>query len=655
MQFAQHLWLYAGIAICAASVWGLYSFNRARAQALELFASRQLLPGLTRSVSHGSRRVKMILLVVALGCICIALARPQAGFSWVETKRKGIDFLVAIDTSKSMDATDVSPSRLERCKLGITDFLSRLDGDRVGLIPFSGNAFLMCPLTLDYSAVAQSLMALDTGIIPKGGTDISSAIREAEAAFAGSSNNKILVLITDGENLAGDAVQAAREAAGRGMIIYTIGVGTPGGELIPLQGRPGFVKDEQGQLVKSRLDEGMLQKIAAVAGGTYEPFGISGEGLEAVYSKKLNLLPKKEVQGRMEKVPIERFAWPLLAALILLTLEFLISERAYFRRKTPAVKTAGRRQPIGRPARSAAAATALLFFLIAGYGGTADASPQSAEQAYKKGNYDAAAEQYAAAAKKEPGNEKLQFNLGAAHYKNGKFSEAGGAFQDALQTQDLTLQHQAYYNLGNTLYRQGQQSETASPQQTMQAWQQSLQAYQAALKLDPADKDATFNYALVKKKLDELQKEQNSRQQNQTCNSGNTNGDSDNKPGSQEQNQNAQNKDNSGSQDQQAGANKPDQKPNEQSGSTAGTNGQDKKNDRQKDSAQNPTDSTPQLATGQQDNSATGSRSQERTPGQMSQEEAEQLLDAMKSGESAVPYMQKSEQSRDLDEAGRDW
>ncbi len=661
MQFAQHLWLYAGIGICIAAVWLLRLFGRARARALEAFASAQMLPGLSRSVPRTGRLLKMALLVAALGCICAALARPQAGFSWVETRRKGIDFIVAIDTSKSMDAADVAPSRLERCKLGVADFLSRLDGDRVGLIPFAGSAFLMCPLTLDYSAVDQSLRELDTRIIPRGGTDISSAIREAEAAFAGSANNKILILITDGENLEGDAEQTARDAAGRGMTIYTVGVGTPAGELIPLQGRSGFVKDEQGQMVKSRLDEEMLQKIAAAAGGAYEPFGRTGEGLETVYRKNLSLLPKKEMQGRMEKVPVERFAWPLLAALLLLTAEFLIGDRAYLSRKAPAITTAGRRPPSAGRARPGAAAAAVLAFLIFSAAGTAGASPQSAERAYKQGHYGDAAEQYAEAAKKDPGNERLQFNMGAAQYKNGRFSEAGDAFQAALRTQDLALQRQAYYNLGNAFYRTGQKSETDAPQQAVQAWQQAQQAYEAALKLDPADRDAQFNYELVKKKLAELQKQQN-QQQDKACPSGINNSSQqdqnqsgqDQKDG-QEQDQNAQNQNTSGSQDQKAGSGQPDQKPDAQQ-SKAGAAGGPDNNNAQQAGGGNPADTMPQPAPGRErDGSGGAGQAPERTPGQMTPEEARQLLDAMKSGENAVPYVQKSEKSRALDEPRRDW
>jgi len=280
MQFAHSIWLIAGFAACTILGFGFYHFRKTGQAALKKFAAVHLLKRLTESVSPGRRMAKRILLLVAVASIFVALARPQVGYQWKEIKRKGIDILLAVDTSKSMLATDVRPNRLERSKLGILDFVSRLEGDRVGLIPFAGTAFLMCPLTLDYDAFRQSLETLDTQIIPQGGTDIATAIREAETAFSNNANHKILVLVTDGEDLEGEALSAAKAAAQKGMVIYTVGVGTPAGELIPLKDSSQgvqFVKDAKGQVVKSRLDEKMLGEIAQVTGGQYEPtFGTAG-------------------------------------------------------------------------------------------------------------------------------------------------------------------------------------------------------------------------------------------------------------------------------------------------------------------------------------------------------------------------------------------
>ena len=207
-----------------------------------------------------------------------------------------------------------------------------MDGDRVGLIAFAGNAFLQCPLTLDYDAFRQSLDALDTKIIPRGGTDIAAAIHEAEAALEGNGNNeRILVLLTDGEDLEGNALDAARAAAKNGLKIFTVGVGSASGELIPVADEEGgtqFTKDASGQFVKSRLDETMLKQIAEATGAMYQPLGQQAQGLETIYTTRVwRSSPGDELASRMQKVDIERFQWPLALGLLCLVLEPLIGIR----------------------------------------------------------------------------------------------------------------------------------------------------------------------------------------------------------------------------------------------------------------------------------------------------------------------------------------
>ncbi|HEY2344099.1 MAG TPA: VWA domain-containing protein, partial [Chthoniobacteraceae bacterium] len=264
MQFAQPLWLIVGAVACALLAWQYRRFDRAQRAALAQFAGARLLDKLTSSVSPGRRRVKRALFTLGVGLLFVALARPQAGFEWQETHRKGLEILFAVDTSKSMLAEDVKPSRLARAKLAVTDLVAKLNGDGVGLLAFAGNGFLQCPVTLDYDAFQESLDALDTNTIPRGGTDIASAIREAEAVFqTRSAADKILVLITDGEDLGGEGIAAAEEAAKHGVKIFTVGVGSAAGELIPVPNENGgveFAKDENGQLVKSHLDEATLKK-----------------------------------------------------------------------------------------------------------------------------------------------------------------------------------------------------------------------------------------------------------------------------------------------------------------------------------------------------------------------------------------------------------
>ena len=668
MQFEHAIWLVAGLGACTVLGFAFVHFHRKGQIALQKFASNRLLEKLIQNVSNGRRQVKRVLLLMAVAGLFVALARPQVGFEWKEVKRKGIDILMAVDTSKSMLATDVKPNRLERSKLGIMDFVSRLEGDRVGLIPFAGTAFLMCPLTLDYDAFRQSLNALDTQIIPQGGTDLASAIREAQYAFSNNANHKILVLVTDGEDLEGEALSAAKEAAGKGLTIYTVGVGTPAGELIPLQKNGGgvaFAKDEKGRVVKSRLDEKMLQDIARETGGQYEPMGQQAEGLEAIYQKKLSLVPKQELAERKQKVPLDRFEWPLLAAFILLLLEFGLSDRKLLRKRMPVIKTAQRRiRKAGGGARIAASlAVVLVFFLTLK---TADASPANAEKAYLNGDYSRAETQYKAEAAKAPEDPQLQFNLGTASYKNGKYDEALNAFQAALNVQEIALQNKAYYNMGNALYRQGQATEKSNPRDTIRKWENALQAYEGALKLDSKDQDAIFNRDFVKKRLEELKKQQKQNQK------------PDQKP-NQNQDQKDQNKNNKQSASQDKDKNKaPNKDQNKEKDgkdkNQSASQDKDKKDQDGKNSGQNP-EQDKKSAQNQQNKNASAKQDKveprnsngetpaparaerRRRPGQMTQEQAQNLLDSLKGDDQSMPMVadNKNAGKAAREKERRDW
>ena len=217
MKFEYPVWLMVIAVVLPLIGWAFHRFNRLRAAALRSFAAEHLLKALTANVSTGLRLAKRWLFALAIALCLVALARPQAGFHWREVKRKGIDIVFAVDTSKSMLAQDVNPDRLTRAKLAVADLVERLQGDRVGLIAFAGSSFLQCPLTLDDDAFRQSLDAIDTTIIPRGGTDISAAIHEAENAFSlGNQNHKILVILTDGEDLEANGVASRWAGRDRG-------------------------------------------------------------------------------------------------------------------------------------------------------------------------------------------------------------------------------------------------------------------------------------------------------------------------------------------------------------------------------------------------------------------------------------------------------
>lgn len=321
------LWLLALVPAAAGFLaWAL----RQRRRALQRFAEARLLPVLAPDLDERRQRWRAAMLVAALTLLVVALAGPKWGFHWEEVHREGIDIIVALDTSRSMLAEDVKPNRIARAKLAVEDLVKQLRGDRIGLVAFAGSAFVQCPLTLDYEAFAESLRAVNVGIIPKGGTALAEAITTGIEAFEGhQGRHAALILITDGEDHEGHIDDAAKQAADRGIKIYTIGIGTAGGELVPItaDGQQTFLKDRKGQVVKSRLDEDALQKIATTTGGAYVQAQGPNLGLDEVYNEYIGKMEKRDLTSTMERRFEERFQLPLLCAVALLALEPLIGER----------------------------------------------------------------------------------------------------------------------------------------------------------------------------------------------------------------------------------------------------------------------------------------------------------------------------------------
>jgi Ca-activated chloride channel family protein len=274
---------------------------------------------------------KDLLLLSAFGLLFFALARPQWGYQWQEIKTQGVDILLAVDVSKSMLTQDVTPSRLERAKLAIRDLVQDLNGDRVGLIAFAGEAFLTCPLTNDYGGFFIALSDLSINSVPRGGTNIGSAIREATRIYKDShAKDKSIIVITDGDNLEGDPLAAARQAAAEGIKVFCIGVGTPNGELIQITNDKGnieYLKNDQGEYVLSRLNEELMQEISLTTGGAYVKAGAVQFGLNVIYENYLSKQDKQEFEARKQRVYYERFQYPLFLAVALLFLEMIIGKQ----------------------------------------------------------------------------------------------------------------------------------------------------------------------------------------------------------------------------------------------------------------------------------------------------------------------------------------
>jgi Ca-activated chloride channel homolog len=527
VTFSHPGWLPAGFIACLALLWMWHRYDARQHAALARFVSAHLRVQLTQSVSIGRRRAQRGLLLAALALLFVALAGPLVGYRWELISRRGNEIIFAVDTSRSMSTPDVKPDRLTRAKFAIDDFTNNLDGDAVGLVAFAGSAFLVCPITLDYGAFHESLSAVDTNTIPRGGTNITSAIREAQAALRRRpGSDKILILVTDGEDLEGDGLVAAQEAARQdGLKIYTIGVGTPQGDLIPLPANQGsgFVKDDAGAFVKSKLDEPALKAIAAATGGLYAPLGAEGQGFETIYRMGLAPMLKHDVASRRQKIYTERYQWPLAASLGLLLSSLLVGNRRRVRarQRAPASESRSAADAARLAPDATAVSGAILLLLSLLPAGAARASTTSAEDAYKKGDFVTAEHEYAAAAQRDPKKPVLQFNAGTAAYRAGQYPQAAQAFQESISrapsgdAKRLADQEDAYYNLGNTLYRTGQKTEESSPQQTMQTWTQAVKAYETALQLRPDDADSKFNRDFVKRKIKDLNQKQPPQNQSQ--------------------------------------------------------------------------------------------------------------------------------------------
>ena len=493
MQFEHPHLLWFALVLVPALIAFFWWTARVKQKLIGQFIAARLIDALTIGVSAGRQKTRVVLLIAAVVLAVLALARPQMGFSWEEARSRGLDIVVAIDTSRSMLATDVAPNRLRRAQLAALDLKRLARADRLGLVAFAGGAFLQCPLTLDDEVFRQSVDALDVNIIPQGGTALSEAIAAAKGAFKkDNDNHKVLVLFTDGEDHDGDALDAAKAAGKEGLRIFTVGVGTSGGELlrtVDVSGRSEFIKDADGNAVKSRLNEKLLQDMAQETGGFF--MLLSGANtMNVLYKRGLAPLPKGDLASQQIKRPHERYQWLLGIAVALLLAEMLLPERG---------KASSRSKPQAAGAVTASL-VALLLFLAATE--AAHASTPAALKEYGSGNFQSAQAEFEMLLLKKPGDARLHFNAGTAAFQSTNYTVALAHLNAALTNADVNLQQRAYYNIGNTLFRLGEASDAFAEKQKQ--WEQALKNYQNAVALRTNDVDAVFNLRFVNYKLAEL-------------------------------------------------------------------------------------------------------------------------------------------------------
>ncbi len=528
LHFGSPIWLWGLATIPFFGALLLWAERDSARRLVVLLPAPRLRAQLTGAASVARRRWRYAFLLLGFAALLVTMAQPRFGYELHETHRRGLDVIVIVDVSKSMLATDVAPSRLARAKLTLQDLLSQLTGDRVGLVAFAGTAFLQAPLTIDYDAVLNAADELDSDLIPMGGTNLGAGIDLALEAFGkAEAGNRAILLMSDGEptadNEQADGVKAATRAAEAGVKVFTMGFGTNEGSLIPLgESSPGeFIRDADGQIVRTRLNEGGLKEIAQAGGGFYVHFENGGSALRMVLQNGLAQLKAGEIDARVARRPIERYQWPLGAALVFLSVGTLLGERR--KASAPAATTTRVSGPAARAQRRRqAAAVAIGLMLALGLERasfasamsppptTGDAAPDSALDLYRAGHYDQAYSAFQELAKQHPKVDNLQFDAGASAYMAHQYDQALDAFGKALTSENPSLQLKSHYNFGNTLYRRGEQQKDQKAK--IRDWRDAIQHYDTtlnSLKSKPPHTDdalasnTAYNRDLVQHRLDE--------------------------------------------------------------------------------------------------------------------------------------------------------
>lgn len=326
-RFEEPAYLYLLLLLPLLAAFYLYSNYRKR-KAIRKFGDPVLMAQLMPDVSKYRPDIKFWLLFTAIGLFAVLLARPQFGSKLETVKRKGVEVMIALDISNSMLAQDVQPSRLEKAKRLISKLVDGMENDKVGMIVFAGDAFTQLPITSDYISAKMFLESISPSLISKQGTAIGAAINLAARSFTPQEGvGRAIIVITDGENHEGGAVEAAQEAAEKGMQVFVLGVGSPDGSPIPAEdGSNNFRRDKDGNVIVTRLNEQMCQEIAKAGNGMYIRVDNTNSA-EKVLNNEIAKLSKADVESQVYTEFDEQFQALAWLVLILLVVEMLILER----------------------------------------------------------------------------------------------------------------------------------------------------------------------------------------------------------------------------------------------------------------------------------------------------------------------------------------
>lgn len=475
-------------------------------QAERLFTSARLRPDLVTGRSLWRSWLIYILYALAMACIIIATAQPRWGEEKLEIPDKGRNVFIAIDTSRSMLARDVPPDRLTRARLAAHDLVIELAGERVGLLAFAGRAYLQAPLTTDHDAIIESLQAFDHTIIEWGGSNLGDLLDVMLRAIKTlPKSNYALVIFSDGGDADANLVPYIQRLTAAGVVIVTVGVGTEGGTLIPNPEVEGdYIRDDAGNVVRSRLESGVLQQLATATGGRFLKLGAQPLNRNSI-QPILDRLTEQQSANRQTSRPIERFAWPLGLGIILLMLAWIISAlpRPSARPLVLALAVI-----VFAPMPSAQAAnvteTIATFFQSNG------PSPEDARQALEQRDFSKARDLYEKLLKQkgydEAARAEILYGLAAAEHELTNFDSSVKEFSEVLHTEDKSLRARAHRGIGHTLYDQGARGLQQQPKITIQRWTDALRHLDAALELDPENAEVRANRDHVAKMLDDLRK-----------------------------------------------------------------------------------------------------------------------------------------------------
>lgn len=489
-RFADPTYLYLLAVIPVLAIIRFLTYRNQKKR-LRKFGDPKLLRSLMPDVSRFRPAVKFWILQGALALLVVMLARPQFGTKISNEQRTGIETIIAMDISNSMLAEDITPSRLDRSKMMVENLVDHFTNDKIGLLVFAGDAFVQLPITSDYVSAKMFLSSIDPSMMATQGTDIARAIDMATHSFTQEEGiGKAIIVITDGEDHEGGALEAAEAAKKAGMRVYVLGVGSTQGAPIPIPGTGDYMKDNTGNTVMSALNEDMCRQVAQAGGGAY----IHVENNSAAQDQldnELNKLSKKETTSTVYSEFDEQFQAVAILALLLLILEICI-----FDRRNPLLK----RLSLFGSKKKAAATVALLLVAVTASAQTDRQYIREGNKQFRVGQYDKAEVSYRKAVEKNPKNPQAAYNLGNALMAQKKDSSAVQQFEQATRIETNPLRKAAaYHNMGVIC-------------QTHKMYGEAIEAYKNALRLNPNDNETRYNLVLCQR---QKKKQDQNQQQNQ--------------------------------------------------------------------------------------------------------------------------------------------